>query len=281
MVIHGSFFCFLNSYPSIKTRFNALWIMRLSKGFILVAPDLSQPSAAGWGCAQCVGTRASPPPPPFVHCSTTAPEMPPGIILGHESPRDVADTFVLTGSRWQALALKGEGQGDNNITQHSDILEATGAPITTTWDVSGLTTGPVGSPSPSDTGNLTTITVPLQAGAPGNQTRNESGFPIRYWSPIIFVVLALLVLFFTYRRTKGNGSQEPTTSISDFSDEATPENDTALIVTAAQKRSDNPPPQELSKTTPCQPAPPSEQPSQPTDPTTVGSSLCSGVPVDD
>ncbi|XP_010722180.1 uncharacterized protein LOC104914410 isoform X2 [Meleagris gallopavo] len=247
--------------------------------------------------------------------------MPPGIILGHESPRDVADTFMFTGSRWQgkkgegrhcgasrgggvqermeakgagrgglclavlcvgvALALKGEDQGDNNITQHSDISEATGAPTTATWDVSGLTTGPVGSPSPSDTGNLTTITVPLQADAPGNQTRNESGFPIRYWSPIIFVVLALLVLFFTYRRTKGNGSQEPTTSISDFSDVADPENDTALTVPAAQKRSDNPLPQELSKTTPCQPAPSSEQLSQPTNPTAVGASLCSGVPVDD
>ncbi|XP_040546977.1 uncharacterized protein LOC121107558 isoform X1 [Gallus gallus] len=178
-----------------------------------------------------------------------------------------------------ALALKGEGLGDHNITQHSDILEETGAPTTATRDV---TMGPVSSPSPSGTGNPITITVPLQAGAPGNQTRNESGFPIRYWSPVIFVVLALLVLFFTYRRTKGNGTQEPTTSISDFSDVATAENDTALTVPDAQKSADNPPPQELSKTTSCQPAPPSEQSSQqPTDPITGGSPLCSGVPVDD
>ncbi|XP_052558986.1 uncharacterized protein LOC128090615 isoform X2 [Tympanuchus pallidicinctus] len=155
-----------------------------------------------------------------------------------------------------ALALKGEDQGGNNNTLHSDISEATGAPTTATRDVSGLTTRPVGFPSPSDAGNLTTITVPLQADAPGNQTRNESGFPIRYWSPIIFVVFALLVLFFTYRRTKGDGSREPTTSISDFSDEAAPENDTALIAPRAQKRSDNPLPQEQSKTTPCQPDPP-------------------------
>ncbi|XP_021232430.1 uncharacterized protein LOC110387977 isoform X3 [Numida meleagris] len=177
-----------------------------------------------------------------------------------------------------ALALKGEGPGDQNITQHSDISETTGAPTTATRDVSGLTTGPVGSPSPSGTGDPTTITVSLQAGAPGNQTRKESGFPIRYWSPVIFVVLALLVLFFTYRRTKGKGTQDPTTSLSDFSDVATPENDTALIVPAAQK-SDNPLPQELSKTTPCQPAPPSDQPSQqPTTPTVPGSPLCSGVP---
>lgn len=111
---------------------------------------------------------------------------------------------------------------------------------------------------------------------------NEWGFPIRYWTPIIFVVIALLVLFFTYRRTKSNGTPEATTSISDFSDVADPENDTALIVPAAQKRSDNPLPQELSKTTPSLPAPASEQPSQqPTDPTTAGSPLCSGVPVDD
>ncbi|OXB70584.1 UNVERIFIED_CONTAM: hypothetical protein H355_011525 [Colinus virginianus] len=46
---------------------------------------------------------------------------------------------------------------------------------------------------------------------------NALGFPIRYWSPVIFVVLALLVLFFTYRRTKGKGTQDPTTSLSDFS----------------------------------------------------------------
>ncbi|XP_072214578.1 uncharacterized protein [Excalfactoria chinensis] len=180
-----------------------------------------------------------------------------------------------------AFALKGDGPRNSNITQHSDISEAMGAPTTTTRDVSGLTTGPMGSSSPSDTGNPTTITVPLQTGAQGNQTRNEWGFPIRYWTPIIFVVLALLVLFFTYRRTKSNGTQEPTTSISDFSDEAAPENDTALIVPAAQKRSDNPLPQELSKTTPGLPAPPSEQPFQPTDPTSAGSPLCSGVPVDD
>lgn len=34
---------------------------------------------------------------------------------------------------------------------------------------------------------------------------NGSGVPIKYWSPAIFVLLALLVLFFTYRRTKGEG----------------------------------------------------------------------------
>lgn len=34
---------------------------------------------------------------------------------------------------------------------------------------------------------------------------NGSGVPVKYWSPVIFVLLALLVLFFTYRRTKGEG----------------------------------------------------------------------------
>lgn len=34
---------------------------------------------------------------------------------------------------------------------------------------------------------------------------NMSAVPIRYWSPVIFVVVALLVLFFTYRRKKGEG----------------------------------------------------------------------------
>lgn len=34
---------------------------------------------------------------------------------------------------------------------------------------------------------------------------NASTLPIKYWSPAIFVVVALLVLFFTYRWTKGEG----------------------------------------------------------------------------
>lgn len=78
------------------------------KGSICVAPNLSQPSAAGWGCAQCSGTEASPPPSPSLHCPITAPEMPPGIILGHESPCDVSNTFLLTESRLQGK--KGEGR---------------------------------------------------------------------------------------------------------------------------------------------------------------------------
>lgn len=66
----------------------------------------------------------------------------------------------------------------------------------------GCTTAPEGPAAPRDPGAL------LWAGSPqlfSLPIGNESGFPIRYWSPVIFVVLALLVLFFTYRRTKGNG----------------------------------------------------------------------------
>ncbi|XP_068031262.1 uncharacterized protein [Anomalospiza imberbis] len=46
----------------------------------------------------------------------------------------------------------------------------------------------------------------------------SSGVPARYWSPVIFVVLALLVLFVTYQRTKDKGIQDRATSGSDSSD---------------------------------------------------------------
>ncbi|KAM7028903.1 uncharacterized protein M8220_014046 [Acridotheres tristis] len=52
----------------------------------------------------------------------------------------------------------------------------------------------------------------------GNGTRASSGVPARYWSPVIFVVLALLVLFVTYHRTRDRGIRDQVTSGSDSSD---------------------------------------------------------------
>jgi len=49
---------------------------------------------------------------------------------------------------------------------------------------------------------------PLQAACPhllSLPTENTSAVPVRYWAPVIFVVVALVVLFFTYRRTRGEG----------------------------------------------------------------------------
>ncbi|XP_072214580.1 uncharacterized protein [Excalfactoria chinensis] len=149
-----------------------------------------------------------------------------------------------------AFALKGDGPRNSNITQHSDISEAMGAPTTTTRDVSGLTTGPMGSSSPSDTGNPTTITVPLQTGTG----------PPSFLSSLLCSCSSSPT---AGPKATGHKSQPPPS-------------------VTFQKRSDNPLPQELSKTTPGLPAPPSEQPfQQPTDPTSAGSPLCSGVPVDD
>ncbi|XP_040394978.1 uncharacterized protein LOC121060865 isoform X2 [Cygnus olor] len=181
------------------------------------------------------------------------------------------------------LALEGEELWDQNITQHDDNPEAMGDPTAATRDVDGMKTWPVASPTPSLTRDPPTITAPTQAGSLGNQTQNGSGVPVKYWSPVIFVLLALLVLFFTYRRTKGEGTRDPTTSISDFSDALVLEHDTALILPAAQedrKGAEKPQAQELTETTFCQPDPPPGQPlpSQPAVPEATGGARCSGEP---
>ncbi|KAM9168995.1 uncharacterized protein V3H86_013202 isoform 2-T2 [Mergus octosetaceus] len=183
-----------------------------------------------------------------------------------------------------ALTLKGEELWDQNISHHEDNPEAMGDPTAATRDVDGMKTWPVASPTPTSTRDPPNITAPTQEGSLGNQTRNGSEVPIKYWSPVIFVLLALLVLFFTYRRTKGEETREPTTSISDFSDALVQEHDTALIIPAAQedrKGAENPHAQELTETTFCQPDPPPGQllPSQqPAVPAATGDPCCSGEP---
>ncbi|XP_066842073.1 uncharacterized protein [Anser cygnoides] len=183
-----------------------------------------------------------------------------------------------------ALALEGEELWDQNITQHDDNPEAMGDPTAATRDVDGMQTWPVASPTPPLTRDPPTITTPTQAGSLGNQTQNGSGVPVKYWSPVIFVLLALLVLFFTYRRTKGEGTRDPATSISDFSDALVLEHDTALILPAAQgdrKGAEKPQAQELTETTFCQPDPPPGQPlpsQQPDAPEATGGARCSGEP---
>ncbi|XP_038023748.2 uncharacterized protein [Anas platyrhynchos] len=183
-----------------------------------------------------------------------------------------------------ALTLKGEELWDQDVIQHDDNPEATGDPTADTRDVDGMKTWPVASPTPTSTRDPPNITAPTQAGSLGNQTRNGSGVPVKYWSPVIFVLLALLVLFFTYRRTKGEGTREPTTSISDFSDALVQEHDTALIIPAAQedrKGAENPHAQELTETTFCQPDPPPGQPlpsQQPAVPAATGDPCSSGEP---
>ncbi|XP_075593261.1 uncharacterized protein LOC142598484 isoform X2 [Balearica regulorum gibbericeps] len=99
-----------------------------------------------------------------------------------------------------ALVVKEGEPGHQSITQRDDVLEPTGAPTTTAGDVDNLMTCPTATPTPPQTGDPFTTPVLTRA---GNKTQNASAVPVRYWAPVIFVVVALFVLFFTYRRNKG------------------------------------------------------------------------------
>ncbi|KAM6365299.1 uncharacterized protein J5M81_015051 [Pluvialis apricaria] len=189
-------------------------------------------------------------------------------------------------SQGQALVLKEEKPGQQSTTQHGDGLEPTGAPTTSAGDVDKLTTWPMATPTPPCTGDPVTTPVLTQADGAGNKTQNASAVPIRYWSPAIFVVVALLVLFFTYQRTKGEGNQDRAASASDSSDlgalDHLPSHDTTPIIPAAQEKkgSGTPSALEHTETTFCEPDPPPPQPllPQPESPTAPSGPHCSGEP---
>ncbi|KAM9626177.1 uncharacterized protein ACIBXB_019298 isoform 2-T2 [Morphnus guianensis] len=111
---------------------------------------------------------------------------------------------------------------------------------------------------------------PLRAACPhllSLPVENTSAVPIRYWSPAIFVVVALLVLFFTYRRTKGEGTQDQATPASDSSDlgalDHLPIQDTTPIIPTSQEKKGPEKPSEHTETTFCEPDPPPPQPLPP------------------
>ncbi|XP_010011523.1 PREDICTED: uncharacterized protein LOC104404708, partial [Nestor notabilis] len=116
-----------------------------------------------------------------------------------------------------ALVIK-EDSGHQSPTERDDGLELLTDPNTTPGDMDKLTTWPTASPTPLWSRDPIITTVLTQRDAAGNKTRNASAVPIKYWSPAIFVVVALLVLFFTYRWTKGEGSWDRATSTGDSSD---------------------------------------------------------------
>ncbi|XP_042640414.1 uncharacterized protein LOC116963992 isoform X2 [Tyto alba] len=181
-----------------------------------------------------------------------------------------------------ALVLKEKEPGHQSTTQRDDVLEPRGDPATTTESVDKLTTWPTATPTPTWTGGPGTTPVLTRAGAAGNKTQNAAAVPVRYWSPVIFVVVALLVLFFTYRRTKGEGTRDRAASASDSSDLGAlvhlPTHDTAPIIPAPQgqrKGSANPPTLEHTETIICEPDPP---PPQPDTPTTAAGPRCSAEP---
>ncbi|XP_075593262.1 uncharacterized protein LOC142598484 isoform X3 [Balearica regulorum gibbericeps] len=178
-----------------------------------------------------------------------------------------------------ALVVKEGEPGHQSITQRDDVLEPTGAPTTTAGDVDNLMTCPTATPTPPQTGDPFTTPVLTRA---GNKTQNASAVPVRYWAPVIFVVVALFVLFFTYRRNKGEGSRDQSASASDSSDlgalDHLPIHDTTPIISAPQeerKGSEKPPAPEHTETTFCEPDPP---PPQPDTPAAGSGPRCSGEP---
>ncbi|XP_074665490.1 uncharacterized protein LOC141916664 isoform X2 [Strix aluco] len=166
-----------------------------------------------------------------------------------------------------ALVLKEKESGHQSTTQRDDVLEPTGDPTTTTRNEDKLTTWPATTPTPPWTGDTLTTPVLTQVGTVGNKTQNAAAVPIRYWSPAIFVVVALLVLFFTYRRTKG----EDLGALVDI-----PIYDTTPIIPAPQEKRrglEDPPAPEHTETTICEPDPP---PPQPDTPPAADGPRCSG-----
>ncbi|XP_074709300.1 uncharacterized protein LOC141936324 isoform X3 [Strix uralensis] len=115
---------------------------------------------------------------------------------------------------------------------------------------------------------------------PHADTSGHRGEQNPYWSPAIFVVVALLVLFFTYRRTKGEGSRDRADPASDSSDLGAlvdiPIHDTAPIIPAPQEDRrglEDPPAPEHTETTICELDPP---PPQPDTPPAANGPRCSG-----
>ncbi|KAM4755655.1 uncharacterized protein ACIQIH_019500 isoform 2-T2 [Cyanocitta cristata] len=99
-----------------------------------------------------------------------------------------------------ALGFQEEEPGNGSVTQPEEPPGPPGHPTTAT--------GHAGTTGTAGTTWLRATTTPPWSGdlavtPEGNQTRTSSGVPVRYWSPVLFVLLALLVLFVTYQRTKG------------------------------------------------------------------------------
>ncbi|XP_074784884.1 uncharacterized protein LOC141971443 [Athene noctua] len=137
-----------------------------------------------------------------------------------------------------AFVLKEKESGHQSTTQRDDVPEPTGDPTATTGNADKLTTWAVTTPSPPWSRDPLTTPVLTRAGTVGSKTQNAAAVPIRYWSPAIFVVVALLVLFFTYRWTKGEGSRDRADPASDSSDLGAlvdiPIHDTAPIIPVPQ-----------------------------------------------
>nr|XP_041577019.1 uncharacterized protein LOC115498454 isoform X4 [Taeniopygia guttata] len=136
---------------------------------------------------------------------------------GRMGPRGFGGLCLALLCSGAALGSQEEEQGSRNVTEEipegtRDPLEPPGQPSTATGDGDAVTAWPRATTSPPRSlGDLAVTPA-------GNRTRTSSGVPARFWSPVIFVVLALLVLFVTYHRTKDKGIRDQATSGSDSSD---------------------------------------------------------------
>ncbi|XP_031949391.1 uncharacterized protein LOC116436398 isoform X1 [Corvus moneduloides] len=111
-----------------------------------------------------------------------------------------------------SLGFQEEEPGNGSVTPPEEPPGPPGHPTTATGHAgTTVTTWPRATTSPPWSGDLAVTPA-------GNQTRTSSGVPVRYWSPVLFVLLALLVLFVTYQKTKGKGIQDRAMSGSDSSD---------------------------------------------------------------
>ncbi|XP_048144629.1 uncharacterized protein LOC125318182 isoform X3 [Corvus hawaiiensis] len=111
-----------------------------------------------------------------------------------------------------SLGFQEEEPGNGSVTLPEESPGPPGHPTTATGHAgTTVTTWPRATTGPPWSGDLAVTPA-------GNQTRTSSGVPVRYWSPVLFVLLALLVLFVTYQKTKGKGIQDRAMSGSDSSD---------------------------------------------------------------
>ncbi|XP_041876482.1 uncharacterized protein LOC121660938 isoform X4 [Corvus kubaryi] len=155
-----------------------------------------------------------------------------------------------------SLGFQEEEPGNGSVTPPEEPPGPPGHPTTATGHAgTTVTTWPRATTSPPWSGDLAVT-------AAGNQTRTSSGVPVRYWSPVLFVLLALLVLFVTYQKTKGKGIQDRAMSGSDSSDLGalvqTPVQDPIPKIPALQrerKDPETPPGLDQSETTFSQPEP--------------------------
>ncbi|XP_034612647.1 uncharacterized protein LOC117869705 [Trachemys scripta elegans] len=87
-----------------------------------------------------------------------------------------------------------------------------------TWGTTNTATSTGGPTTPN-----TTVLIPVQD-TPGHKTRASAFSSIKYWVPPAFMVIALITLYFTYRKTTERESRSRAGSIEESSDSDSQDN---------------------------------------------------------